>query len=123
MHFKTNHPQCVSLGYLNLNSVWNKFYSIPSLEEHNIDIFPIAETKLDSSFPESPFFLEEMKKLFRFDVSSRKGRLLVYVINNIPSKYLRSFYLPNAIQVILIEVNLKRHKLPIVSIYRHPDQS
>ena len=51
-YFKTNHPQCVSLGYLNINSVMNKFYCIPPLIEHNIDIFALAETKLDSLFPE-----------------------------------------------------------------------
>ena len=63
-----------------------------------------------------------MKKPYRFDVSSRKGGLLVYVNKNIPSKYLRSFHLPNDIQVILIEVNLKQRKLLVVSIYRPPDQ-
>ena len=107
MHIKTNHPQCVSLGYLNINSLRNKFYSIPPLIEHNIDIFPVAETKLGSSFPESQFPLEGMKKPYRFDVSSRKRGLLVYVNKNIRSKYLRSFHLPNDIQVIPIKVNLK----------------
>ena len=121
-HFKTNHPQCVSLGYLNINFVRNKFYSIPPLIEHNIDIFALAETKLDSSFPESQFLLEGMKKPYRFDVSSRKGGLLVYVNKNIPSKYIRSLHLPNDIQVIPIEVNLKQRKLLVVSIYRPPDQ-
>ena len=120
-HFKTKHPQCVSLGYLNINSVRNKFYSVPPLIEHNIDIFAIAETKLDSSFSESQFHLEGMKKAYRFDVSSRKEGLLVYV-NKIPSKYLRSFHLPNDIQFIPIEVNLKQRKLVVVSIHRPPDQ-
>ena len=63
-----------------------------------------------------------MKKPYRFDVSSRKGGLLVYVNKNIPSKYLRSFHLPNDLQVIPIEVNLKQRKLLVVSIYRPPDQ-
>ena len=63
-----------------------------------------------------------MKKPYRFDVGSRKGGLLVYVNKNIPSKYLRSFHLPNDIQVIAIQVNLKQRKLLVVSIYRPPDQ-
>ena len=121
-HFKTNHPQCVSLGYLNINSVKNKFYSIPPLIEHNVDVFALAETKLDYSFPESQFLLEGMKKPHRFRVSSRKGGLLVYANKNIPSKYLRNFHLPNGIQVIPIEVNLKQRTLLVVSIYRPPDQ-
>ena len=36
--------------------------------------------------------------------------------------YFRSFHLPNDIQVIPIEVNLKQRKLLIVLIYRPPDQ-
>ena len=87
-HFKTNHPQCVSLGYLNINSVRNKSYSVPPLIEYNIHIFAIAKTKLDSSSPESQFLLKGMKKLYRFDVRNRKGGLLVYVNKDIPSKYL-----------------------------------
>ena len=67
-HFKTNHPKCVSLGYLNINSVRNKFYSILPLIKHNIDIFAIAESKLDSSLPESQLLLEGMKKRYRFVV-------------------------------------------------------
>ena len=63
-----------------------------------------------------------MKKPYRFHVSSRRAKLLVYVTKNIPSKYLRSFHLPNDIQVIPTEVNLKQRKLLVVSIYRPPDQ-
>ena len=102
-------------------SVRNKFYSIPPLIEQNIDIFAIAETKLDSSFSESQFLLEGMKKLYRFDVSSRKGGLHLYVNKNISSNYFRSFHIPNDIQVIPTEVNLKQCKLLIVSICRPPD--
>ena len=63
-----------------------------------------------------------MKKPYRFDVSSTKGGLLVYVNKNIPSKYLRSFHLPTDIQVIPIEVNLKQRKLLVASKYKPPDQ-
>ena len=121
-HFKTNHLQCVSLEYLNINSVRNKFYSISPLIEHNIDIFAVVERKLVSSFPESQFLLDGMKKPYRFDVSSRKEGLFVYVSKNISSKYLRSFHFPNDIQAIPIEVHLKQRKLLVVSIYRPPDQ-
>ena len=120
-HFKTNHPQCVSLGYLNINSVRNKFYSIPPLIEHNIYIFAIVKTKLNSSFSQSQVLLKRMKKPYRFHLSIRKA-LLVYANKNIPSKYLRSFHLPNDTQVIPIEINLKQLKLLVVSIYRPPDQ-
>ena len=63
-----------------------------------------------------------MKKPYRFDVSCRKGGLLLHVNKNISSKYLQSFHLSNDIQVIPIEANLKQRKLLVVSIYRTPDQ-
>ena len=113
----------VSLGYLNINSVRNKFFSIPHLIDNNIDIFTIAETKLDSSFPDSQSLMPGMRKPFRPDVTSRKGGLLVFVNNDIPCKYLRNFHLPRDIQAIPIEINLKQRKLLAVSIYRPPDQN
>ena len=111
------------MAYLNINSIRNKFTGIPHLIDNNLDIFATAKTKLDSSFPESHFVLSGMRKPFRLDVTSRKGGLLVFVNNDIPSKYLRSFDLPGDIHVILLEINLKQRKLLVVSIYRPPDQN
>ena len=69
---KLSHPKCVSLGYLNINSIRNKFSSIPHLIDNNLDIFAIANTKLDSSFPESQFILSGMRKPFRLDELAEK---------------------------------------------------
>ena len=120
---KLSHRKCVSLEYLDINSIWNKFSSIPHFIDSNLDIFAIAETKLDSSFPESQFILPGMRKPFRLDVTSRKGGLLVFVNNDIPSKYLRSFHLPGDIEAIPFEIKLKQRKLLVVSIYQPPDQN
>ena len=64
-----------------------------------------------------------MRKPFRLDASSREGGLLVFVNNDIPSKYLRSFHLPGHIQAIPLETNLQQRMLLVVSIYRPPDQN
>ena len=88
-----------------------------------MDIFAIAKTKLDSSFPESHFHLPGMRMHFRLGVASRKSRLLVFVNNGIPSKYLRSFHLPGDIQAITFGINLKQRKPLIACIYRPPDQN
>ena len=79
MHFKTNHQQSSALGYLNINSVRNKFCSTPPLVEHNIEIYAIAKTKLGSSFPWKSVSSGGGEKFYRFDVISRK--------KDIPSKY------------------------------------
>ena len=110
------------MGYLNINFIRNKFSSIPHLIDNNLDIFAIAETKVNSSFPESQFILLGMRKPFRLDVTSRKSGLLVFANDHIPSKYLRSFHLPGYTHAILFEINLKQRKLLVVSVYRPPDQ-
>ena len=87
-----------------------------------MNIFVIAETKLDSSFPKSQF-LSGMRKPFPLDVTSRKGGLLVFVNNNILSKHLRSFHLSGDIHAIPFEISSKQRKQLVVSIYRYPDQN
>ena len=64
-----------------------------------------------------------MRKLLRLDVASRKDGLLVFVNNDITTKYLRRFHLLEDIQAIPFEINLKQRKLLVVSIYRPPDQN
>ena len=61
----------------------------------------------NSSFTENQFLLEEMKKPYRLEVTSKKGELLAFVNKDIPSKYLRDFHLPRNIHAILTEINLK----------------
>ena len=111
------------LGYFNIDSIWKKFSSILYVIDNNLDIFAITETKLDSSFPESQFISPGVRKPFQLDVTSRKSEILVLVNNNIPSKYLQRFHLPEDIQAIPFEINLKQCKLLVVSIYWPPDQN
>ena len=88
-----------------------------------MDIFTIAETKLDPSFPESRFILLGMRKPFQLDQASRKDGFLVFVNNDIPSKFLQSFHLPGDIQAIPCEINLMQCELLVVPIYQPPDQN
>ena len=49
------------VSILNINSTRNKFSSVPHLIDKNLNIFAIAETKLDSPFPGSQFILPGMR--------------------------------------------------------------
>ena len=57
------------------------------------------------------------------DVSSWRGGLLVYIKSSLPSKMLAKFKLPNYIQIIPLELNLRKNKCLFVSIYKPPLQN
>ena len=46
------------IGYLNINSVRNKFEGLKDFVSDNIDILIIGETKIDNSFPIGKFFMQ-----------------------------------------------------------------
>ena len=66
---RKSHPKCVSLVNLNIDSIGNKFSYIPCLIENNLGALIITEAKPDSSFSESQFLLERMKKPYRWLLS------------------------------------------------------
>jgi len=43
----------LKLGYLNINSIQNKFIALRSVLDDDMDVLAIAETKIDESFPTS----------------------------------------------------------------------
>ena len=67
------HFDKIIIGHLNINFIENKFSSIGSLVKDKLDIFMIAETKIDDSFPENQFIIEGYSKPFRRDRNSHGG--------------------------------------------------
>ena len=110
----------IILSYLNINSIWNKSENLCELVAGNIDILCIAEAKLDRLYPNLQFVIPDYHKPLRMDVSSRRGGLLVYIKSSLPSKMLTKFKLPNNIQIIPFELNLRKDKWLFVSIYKPP---
>ena len=82
-----------------------------------VEFHAVSETKLDSSFPTGQFNLPELKTSYRKDVSEKSGGLLVYMNSNIPSKVPKVPDCPSDIQVIPVEINLKKQKCLVVAIY------
>ena len=101
---------------VNINSIQNKFENLCELVAGNVDILCITEKKLDPSFPNSQFLIPAFHKPLRMDVSSRRGGLLVYIKSSLPSKMLTKFKLPNNIQIIPFELNLRKEKWIFVII-------
>ena len=113
----------ISCAYLNINTVANKFERLVGMIDGNIDIFCIAETKLDSTYPTQQFKIPGFRDPYRLDgpkVKDPSGGLLVYVRNGIASKLLNNFKLANHMQILPIEINLKKSKWLLLPIYRPP---
>ena len=110
------------VGYLNINSVRNKFDALREIVSQNLDILMIAETKIDASFPTGQFALEGFATPFRLDRNANGGGLLVYIRSDIPAHRLDSFNFSDGIECISFEINLRKKKWVLFSVYRPPNQ-
>ena len=88
----------------------------------NVDIFTIAETKLDGSFPTAQFEIKGYYSLFCLDITNKIGDLLAYLKSPIPSRKLSCDDICNSIQAIPFEINLRKEKWLVISVYFPPSQ-
>ena len=108
-------------GYLNINSIRNKFEFLKPVAK-NFDLITIAETKIDDSFPTSQFMIEGFMRPFRRDRNKNGGGLLIYARDGAPIKQLNSYKFPDDIEAIVIEINHRKQKWLVISVYRSPSQ-
>ena len=80
---KTNNFNKIIIGYLNVNSLRNKFEDLIYLIQGNIDIFLITETKLDDTFPTSQFTIKGYSKPFRLDRNDKGGGIMLFIREDI----------------------------------------
>ena len=66
-HLRSNHPQQIIIGHLNINSIRNKFHIMKLMLMHDINIFKVTETKLVDSFPNLQYNVEGFSTPFRLD--------------------------------------------------------
>ena len=105
---KNNHGRLI-IGHLNINSLRNKFEALKFLIQGKVDIFVVSETKLDESFPRGQFAIEGYSTPIRFDRNNEGGGIIIYVRSDIPCKVIK-YNLPNNIEGIFIELNLRKKK-------------
>ena len=117
---RLKNPENIIFSYLNINSVRNKIQRMSSLISENVDIFIVAETKLDSSFPTTQFVIPGFHHTFWLEINRRSGGLLVYVKGSIPARILTSFSTPANTQIIVFEINLRKEKELFSAIYKPP---
>ena len=70
------------IGHLNLNSIRSKFLYSKELILRDTDICLISDTKLDDSFPDQQFHVNEYK-MFRKDRNKFGRGLILFVKENI----------------------------------------
>ena len=97
----------ITIGTLNINSIPNKIEQLKTIVQKNLDILVINETKLDDNFPTAQLLIDGYRKPYRKDRTKHGGGILVYVKEDIPSKELPRCSLPDDIEGIFFEINLK----------------
>ena len=120
---RCKNPLNLNFAFLNINSVRNKFENLIGIINENVDIFTITETKLDGSFPTAQFEIKGYYSPFRLDITNKSRGLLVYIKSSIPSRKLSCDDICNSIQAIPFEINLRKEKRLVISIYRLPSQN
>ena len=107
---RIKNPPKVCLSHININSIRNKLDSLFEFTYGLVNFLAVSETKLDSSFPTGQFNLPGILTPYIKDLSGKSGGLLVHVNSNIQSKLLKIPDCPSDIQVIPVEINLKKQK-------------
>ena len=73
---RLENPKNIIIGHLNINSLRNKLDFTKDIFGNNIDILLLSETKLDSSYPASQFYIDGFRT-FRKDRDQNGGGLVM----------------------------------------------
>ena len=93
------------IGHININSFWNKFEMLWNSIKDNLDILLLSEPKLDSKLPSNQFSIEGYAAPLRFDRNSRRGRILLYIREDIQT-WLPATCLAKHFKGFFVELNL-----------------
>ena len=72
-----------------------------------VDSQMISKTKLDSSFPDVQFYMKSYTKLYRLDGNSKRGCIILYVWEDIPSTLLNPSCIDHEKEYFLVELILE----------------
>ena len=85
-------PEKITVSHLNINLIRNKFDAWSFIIDINIHKLLISENKLDDSFSFGQFRLKTCYTPYRLDRDSKRGGVLLYFCEDIPtrlSKYIQ----------------------------------
>ena len=104
-----SHLNYVIFSYLNINSIRNKFGDLDKTVDGNVDILCIAERKKTSLFPVISSYINLISPCI-LDIIKHRGGLMVFLKSHIPSRRLNDLKIPSNIQIIPLEINLRKEK-------------
>ena len=118
---RLDYPKNVIFGHLNINSLRNKFESVSELIKGKFDIFLINETKLDASFPSNQFVMSGYKFVRKYR-NKFGGGIAFYINDQLPSPTIK-IENPSDIEILTIEIAIRKNKILVVGIYKPPNLS
>ena len=106
----------ITIGALNVNSLRNKIGAVQELITNNIDICLLSETKINETFPNQQFNINNNKTFRRGRTKYGEG-LLFYINENIPCKLINDEIIPSDIEMIMFEFLVKTR---FVLVFKSP---
>ena len=117
---RTNSSKELLLCHLNINSIQNKFDELVDvIHKLKAHIIFIGETKIDSTYPNSQFYIPGYS-LFRKDRKKGGGGILAFVSAVIPCKRLNFNRTYKCIEAIALEITVGRKEMILIGMYRPP---
>jgi hypothetical protein len=119
--FRCKHKKQLVFGNLNINSVRSKIGEVTDILNGNtIDIFSLCESKLNSTFPDNQFKVQNFN-LYRADRTHNGGGVMCYVRSTIPHRIRTDISLSkHNIETLVIDVREKRQRAFYICVYRSP---
>ena len=109
------------IGYLNVDGARNKIDQIEYLaHRYQLDVFFVAETKLDNKVPYLEVGIKDYKIVKRNDKTRNGGGILVYVKENLSNEDLTDHLIQNT-EYIRLRVTFDGESINITGVYIPPD--
>ena len=114
---RLKNPNSLTFAYININSLRNKFEMFKEVIRNCTEVLLISETKLNASFVSSQFFLDGFTPPYRLDRTQHGGGTMLFIREDIPSKFLNVDTSISGIESLLVEMNLRSKRWYISCSY------
>ena len=137
MSIKDEFPHCITeiknlrlrivnkviICHLNINSISNKFDQLREIVLKYVDFLVNTETKLVDTFLTSQFLVTGFSVSYRLDRNRNGGGIMIFILDDIPSRVLTKHVFPDDIEGLFIELNFRKAKWLLFGTYHPPTQS